>query len=326
MVGVVDVSVDVSADSRSWLNLGVVRDYAIVGFFVALVVALSLSSDVFLSEQNLKNVIDQTVAVGLIACAGSLVLMAGGFDLSAGAIYIAAGVVSAQVANSTSAWVGIGAGILTGLVLGAVNAFLCTVLRINAFVATLATSIAFAGMATVLSGGTFTFIQDATFGDLSATVLGVKVSTWIFVVFVAVCAFVLNKTVLGRYILATGGNSNAARLSGVPVNRTLAFTYVLSGAAAAIAAVIVASRSMSVSGTNGSDVVFDALAAILIGGVSVLGGEGAIWRVLIGVFILALISNGFNLNGIDPLYQQVVSGLLILIAVGVDTWLRKTPG
>lgn len=309
--------------TRPWMNVGVIRDYAIVGFFVALVIVLSISSDVFLSEQNLKNVIDQAVAVGLVACAGSLVLMAGGFDLSAGAIYVAAGVVSAQVANSTSAGVGIAAGIGIGASLGLINALLCTVLRLNAFVATLGTSIAFAGLATVLSGGTFTFIQDESFGKLSQSVLGVKVSTWIFVAFVAACAFVLNKTVLGRWILATGGNPTAARLSGVPINITLAFTYVLSGAAAGVAAVIVASRSMSVSGTNGSDVVFDALAAILIGGVSVAGGEGAIWRVIIGVFILALISNGFNLNGIDPLYQQVVSGLLILVAVGVDTWLRR---
>jgi ribose transport system permease protein len=133
----------------------------------------------------------------------------------------------------------------------------------------------------------------------------------------------LNRTILGRHIFGTGGNPLAARLSGVPINRVLTTTYVLSGALAGLAGLIVASRTLSVTSNTGSTIIFDALAAILIGGNSVLGGEGAIWRTLVGVAILSVIANGFNLLGIDPLYQQVVNGVIILVAVGVDAWTRR---
>ena len=128
---------------------------------------------------------------------------------------------------------------------------------------------------------------------------------------------------LRRLLFGAGGNLSAARLSGVPVNRTLIGCYVLSGGVAALAGVIVAARSLSVSATTGSNIIFDALAAILIGGNSAFGGEGAIWRTVVGVAILAVISNGFNLLGIDPLYQQIVSGTIILVAVGADAWTRR---
>lgn len=312
---------------RAWRltdHLDALRDYGIVVVLVAIFVALSLSTDVFLTSQNLKNLVDQAVAVGLLACAGSLVIIAGGFDLSAGAIFAVSAIVGAKLANSSGVPVGVAVGVAVGILLGLVNGIICTVGRINHFVGTLATSIVFFGLATKISGGSLIIVSDASFADLANTsILGVKSSTVIFVLFALFCAFILNRTVFGRHVFATGGNLEASRLSGVRINRTLAAAYVLSGFAAAVAGLIVASRTLSVNAQTGNGIIYDALAAILIGGNSVLGGEGAIWRTLCGVMILALISNGFNLLGIDPLFQQIVTGLIILAAVGLDAWTRR---
>jgi len=140
------------AARTSRLSLSTLRDYGIVFFLVALFIGLSLGTDTFLTVTNLKNVVDGSVAMGLIACAGTLVIIAGGFDLSAGAIFAVSAIVGAKVSNSTSPELGIVVGVLAGCGLGLINGLLCTVGRINDFVGTLGTSIAYGGMATAISG------------------------------------------------------------------------------------------------------------------------------------------------------------------------------
>jgi len=312
------------ARSRSKSRVDLLKDYSILGFLLGLFVFLAATSHAFLTTQNLNNVLDQSVAVGLLACAGGMVIMGGGFDLSAGAIYVLSAVLAAKVANATNAEIGIAAGILAGMALGGVNAVICTIGRINAFVGTLATSIFFSGAAVAITGGGFTYIDDQNFGKLSTKLFGISAPIIIFALFALVCAFLLNKTIFGRHLLAAGDNKEAAALSGVSVHLTLTRAYVLSGIASGLAGVVVASRSLAVGSTagGGNSVLFAALAAILVGGVSMLGGEGAIWRILAGVLILAFVANGFNLNGVDPLYQQMMSGALILVAVAADVWIR----
>ena len=304
------------------------QDYSILVFLVALFVGLALTSDVFLTARNLRNLVDQSVAVGLIACAGGLIIMGGGFDLAAGSIYLLSAIIAAKVSNLLGAGPGILAGLLSGVLLGGVNALVCTIGKINSFVGTLATSIFFAGLATAISGGGFTYIDDQDFAILSASLFGINISIILFAAFALLSAFLLNRTVWGCHLLAVGDSAQAAKLSGVSVNRTLAVGYMLSGFSAGLAGVIVASRSLAVSSSSGvaNNVIFAALAAILVGGVSMRGGEGSIWRILAGVFILALVSNGFNLNGVDPLYQQMLSGVLILAAVAVDIWVKRPGG
>lgn len=306
------------------VSFAAIRDYGIVLFVVALFVTLSFASPVFLTENNIKNLIDQAVAVGLIACAGALVIIAGGFDLSAGAIFAVAAIVGGKVANSSGAELGILAGLATGVLLGLINGLICTVGRLNHFVGTLGTSIVFAGLANAISGGNLILIQSSGFSDLANTsILGFHSSTIIFIAFVLFCGLLLNFTTFGRRVFATGGNLAAARLSGVPTNLVLTWTYMISGFAGALAGLIVASRTLTTSATTGSGIIFEALAAILIGGISVWGGEGSMWRAVIGVLVLALIANGFNLLGIDTLYQSLVTGLIILIAVGADAHIRR---
>lgn len=309
-------------------SVQLLQDYSILAFLVGLFVFLAMTSDVFLTGRNLSNLVDQSVAVGLIACAGGLIIMGGGFDLSAGSIYLLSAVIAADASNVLGAGLGILAGLLAGALLGGVNALVCTVGKINSFVGTLATSIFFAGLATAISHGGFTYIHDESFGILSANLFGINISILLFVGFALVSAFLLNRTIWGYHLLAAGDNAEAAKLSGVSVNGTLAVGYVLSGFAAALAGVVVASRSLAVSSSSGvaNNVIFSALAAILVGGVSMRGGEGSIWRIMAGVFILALVGNGFNLNGVDPLYQQMLTGVLILVAVTVDIWVKGPRG
>jgi ribose transport system permease protein len=312
--------------TRTRSRVDLFKDYSILGFLLALFVFLALTSPVFLTTENLSNVLDQSVAIGLLSCAGGLVIMGGGFDLSAGAIYVLAAVLAAKVSNATNAEIGIAAGVVAGMALGAVNAIICTIGRINAFVATLATSIFFSGAATAITGGGFTYINDQNFGKIATKFFGISVPIIIFAVFAIACAILLNKTVYGRHLLAAGDNAEAASLSGVSVDMTRVIAYILSGFAAGLAGVVVAGRSLSVGSTAsaGNTVEFAALAAILVGGVSMLGGEGAIWRILTGVLILAFVANGFDLNGVNPLYQSMMSGVLILLAVGADVWVKAS--
>jgi len=311
----------------TWLRASVLREYGVVLVLLVLFVALAFSSDAFLTTSNLKNVIDGAVPVGLIAVAGTLVIIAGGFDLSAGAIFAVSAVVGVKISNEVSPVVGILAGVLLGCGLGALNGLLVTVGRVNHFVGTLGTWIAFGGVATAISGASLILVDDPSFANLANTdVLGFHVSTWILLAVALLFGFLLNRTTFGRQAFGTGGNAAAARLSGISVNRIVATTYVLSGGVAALAGLIVAARSLTVTGDTGSGIIFEAIAAILVGGNSVLGGEGAIWRTIVGVLILALIANGLNLLGLDPIYQQVVQGAIIVIAVATDAWTRQHRG
>ncbi|HWI22949.1 MAG TPA: ABC transporter permease [Baekduia sp.] len=319
------VETPLPATRKRSLNLGRVRDYAVLIFLLALIVALSISTSTFLTLDNFKNVLETATPLGMVACAGTIVIVSGGLDLSAGAIFLVASILAAKVSNDVSPAVGIVAGLLVGCGLGAINGLLTTVGRVNPFVGTLGTMTAFGGLAVVLSGSGLIFIEDPAFGNVADTqILGFALSTWLLVVVALLCGFLLNRTIFGQHAFGTGGNLVAARLSGVPINRTLTYGYMLSGTVAALAGIIIAARTLSISPAGGSALIFDALAAILIGGNSVFGGAGAIWRTMVGVLIITLIANGFNLLGVDPIYQQVVSGILILVAVSSDAWVRRS--
>jgi ribose transport system permease protein len=302
-----------------------VREYGIVVFFVALFIILSLLSNVFFTKTNLLNILDQTAPAGIIACAMTIVIIGGGFDLSVGAIFALGGVVAAQTAPHIGVWEGEIVGALFGLGLGVVNGLLVTVGRINSFIATLASSFMFYGLGQVMTNGFLVSDASPSFAALGNNSFeGVKYSIWLFLA-VAICAtFVLTRTTLGRYVFAVGGNAEAARLAGVRVNVVKITTFALTGLAAGIAGVLVASLISQGQADSGSDLTLTVIAAVVIGGTSILGGEGAVWRSVLGVLLLALIGNGFNLLNFNPIYQQIVEGAIIVLAVGFDSWSRKS--
>jgi ribose transport system permease protein len=302
-----------------------VRDYGIVIGFVALFVTLSLASPAFLTTRNLLNVLDQSAAVGIIACGATLVIIAGGFDLSVGATFAVAGVVAALVAKDVgNSGVGIAAGLGTGVVFGLFNAVLVTAGRINAFVATLASSIMLRGLGLLLTSGMIVTVPLLGFSSIGQTkLLGIKYSVWLLVAFVGFTWFLLSRTAFGRYVYAVGGNPEAARLSGLRVEVIRGATFVISGLSAGLAGVIVASRTSSAQADAGVGLELSAIAAAVIGGTSIMGGEGAIWRTVLGVLLLAMITNGSNLLNVDPTYQQILTGAIIVAAVSVDAWSRR---
>jgi ribose transport system permease protein len=313
--------------ARLWPGVGLsaIRDYGIVASFVALFLTLTLASDVFLSQANMLNVLDQSAAVGLMAVGGTLVIIAGGFDLSVGAVFAIAGVVAAKAATSVDPEIAYVLGISVGLGIGVLNGLLTTIGRINPLVATLASSIIIRGVALVLTGGFLVSVTDAEFTSLGQGKVGaIYYSIVIWAIFAGACGFLLSRSAAGRYIYAAGGNPEAARLSGIRVGLVRTATYAVSGLSAGIAGVLVTSRVATGQADAGTGIELAVIAAIVIGGTSILGGEGAVWRTVLGVLLLAMIGNGFNLLGVNPIYQQILQGGIILTAVAVDAWARKS--
>ena len=309
-------------------NLAIVRDYGIVVAFVGLFITLSIASDVFLTWDNMVNLAFQAAPIGIMACGGAFVFIAGGFDLSVGAVAAFSGVISAKAFAEWGLpiWPAFIIGALAGLGFGLGNGLLVTVARVNAFIATLASSIIIYGIAIAVTGGFLISIQQESWTKLGlGELFGINYPIYIWLAFALFCGFLLSRTTWGRYVYATGGNAEAARLSGVRVDVVKTSTFAISGLAGGIAGVIIVSQTSTAQADIGNaGYTFDAITAVVLGGVSILGGEGAIWRAVLGAFFLQMIRNGFNLLNVKPEYQNVFAGAILLAAVALDAWARRT--
>jgi ribose transport system permease protein len=307
-----------------WSRVSLLRDYSVLLATLVLFIVLSITSSSFLTKTNLLNIVDQQTSLGIIACAGTLVIIAGAFDLSVGAMYALGGVLAAQLANHLGVPEAIVLGILAGGLLGMVNGVAVGVFRINPFIATLASAIVFGGLGLIVSNDALITVTKPSFQSFgSAEFLGVRLTTWIFIGFALAMGLLLQRTKFGRYVYACGGNEEAARLSGVQVGTVRMGVFLLSGVASTLAGALFAARVGVGDSSVGTALTLSAVAAIVVGGTSIWGGEGAIWRTMVGLFFLALIDNGFNLLGVDTRYQQVVQGTIILVAAGVDAYARR---
>lgn len=305
------------------------RDFGIVFFFVALFLVLSVSTSTFLRQDNLLNILDQSSELLVLTTAVTVCIIAGIFDLSVASTATVAAIATCAGVNVAGWPGGIIAGLGAGAGLGLVNGLAIGLTKVNSFIGTLATSFAFKGLAIVISGGSVVAIDDAdarqTLADLvTGRFLGAKGVVFFALAFVVVVGVILSRSVFGRHVYAVGGNAEAARLSGVRVMKVQTLCYVLSGLAAGLAGIFYAGRYGSGASNSFADTyAFQAIAAAIVGGTSIFGGSGAIWRAVIGVLILALIGNGFNLLGIDPTYQLAAQGVLIFAAVAGDQYLRR---
>jgi len=304
-----------------------VRDYGILVAVVAIVVALSLSTTTFLTTGNVVNLLDQCAVVGLLASGATVCILSGVFDLTASATLALSAIVGVQVARHSSVLIGFGSAVAAGAVLGFITGTLVVRSGVNSFIATLATSIIYRGLAVVVTSGAIVYplsTQSDDFGTLTwPSVFNLTSATILFVVIVVIIGITVSATTFGRRIYAVGGNSEAARLSGIRVGSVHVSAYVISGICSALAGLILASRAGSAQSSMATGAELTAIAAAVIGGTSILGGEGAIWRGVVGALLITLIGNGFNLLGWDTIYQQVVQGCLILFAVATDRWLRR---
>jgi ribose transport system permease protein len=323
-----EAKIEAAARPLRRLQLSVVRDYGIVVAFVALFVTLALSSDVFLTRDNLLNLAFQAAPIGIMACGGALVFIAGGFDLSVGAVAAFSGVIAAKAFAEWGLpmWPAFIVGALAGLGFGLANGLLVTVARVNAFIATLASSIIIYGLAIAVTGGFLISIDQESWTKLGlGEAFGINYPIYVWLAFALFCGFLLSRTTWGRYVYATGGNAEAARLSGVRVDLVKTSTFAISGLSGGIAGVIIVSQTSTAQADIGNaGYTFDAITAVVLGGVSILGGEGAIWRAVLGAFFLQMIRNGFNLLNVKPEYQNVFAGTILLAAVALDAWARRT--
>ena len=294
------------------------------GIFIALIVIcimLSIATPYFFTTQNIIIVLRQVSINGILAIGVTFVIIAGGIDLSLGSVLALTGVVAASFAHpgTYALVVPVMLGILTGVIIGAINGLTITLGKVAPFIVTLGMMTIARGLALVWSDGrpvtnlspAFNYIGG---GDL----LRIPVPILLFVLVIIVSAVILNYTRIGRYIYAVGGNENAARASGIRVSGVKLFAYMMCSGLAGLAGIILASRITTGQPNAGIAYELDAIAAVVIGGTSLLGGRGSIAGTVIGVLIIGVINNGLDLLNVTSYYQQIIKGVIIVGAVLLD--------
>jgi len=295
-----------------------VRQYGVLIIIAIMLVGLSMLSPSFLTPRNLFNILNQSTPLFIIACALTLVIIGGGFDLSTGAIFGVASVSAAWLAINVDPLVAIIAAPLIGLALGSINGIIITAFNVHSFLVTLATSLVYRGMAILITNGKLIPVRVEEFAWLGRAKLDlVNVAVLVMFGFMAIMMFVLNRTTLGRAIFAVGGNEEAALLSGIRTNLVKIITFAVSGGAAGLAGVITVSRLSMGEPQAGTGYEFEAIAAVILGGTSIMGGAGAIWRSMAGVLLMALIGNGFNILNVNPFFKDLTTGVIIVLAVAL---------
>jgi ribose transport system permease protein len=303
-----------------------IREAGVLGALVVMCVALSFASPYFFTLRNIFNVLQGMSTIGIMAIGATMVLVAGGLDLSVGSVLAVGAVLTARLMTyqGLNPWLAALMGLAAGLVFGLVNGLLSTRARIVPFIATLGTLSIGRGLAFLLATGPTGVasnipMRDAGVGFLGAGYVGaVPMPVILMLALVALAAIFLGNTVLGRQIYAVGSNPRAARLCGISVDGVQCFTYVVAGGLSALAG-IVSTGLLSTASTNlGQGVELDVIAAAVIGGTSLSGGEGSVVGTLFGAAIMAVVRNAFVLLGMPLHFQTMIIGFVILLAVGLD--------
>lgn len=291
---------------------------------VVLFVSLAIASPHFLTSTNLSSVVRQTAVINIMALGMTLIIISGGIDLSVGAILAMSGLLGTMaMEKGQPIALGVAAGIVTGMFWGFTNGFLTTRLRINPFIVTLGTLGIIRGTTLIISNGLPVHQIPQAFSFLGeGNVLGVPFVLWILVACAIIVHIVLEHTKLGRYAFAIGSNPDAAFYAGIPVPFHTTAVYAIGGMLTGLAGMIEASRLMTGQPTAGQGYELQAIAAVVIGGGSLRGGEGSVVGTLVGAFIMGLLANGSDLLGISPYLQQAIIGAVIILAVTFDE-LRK---
>lgn len=298
-----------------------IRDFGLIIIFAAVVLILCIVSDTFRMPRNLLNVLKQASVNGILAMGMMLVVLTGGIDLSMGSIVGLAGVCAALFAHPDQFPLifAIGAALIAGGVIGLVNGVGVSYGGLPPFIITLGTMSVARGLALVISGGIPVIDLAAEFELISsATPFGIPILSFYLIGIVLICAFILTKTVFGRHVYSIGGNAMAAEVSGINVKKHLVGVYTIAGVLSGVSGLLMASRTNQGSPTMGVSYEMDAVTAVVIGGVSMSGGAGKWYGVLVGALFLAVIENGLTIFGVDPNWKQVVKGIIIIAAVLLD--------
>ena len=298
-----------------------IKKNGILFVFILLCILLSIITPGFLSRANILNIFRQSSIVGIMAIGTTFVIIGAGFDISVGSLLALTAAMCIGLQQHMHWGFAILLVLIVGALVGMLNGFLAAKIHIPAIIATLGTMTIVRGLVYLYTGGYPLYIDSPSFAFIGQGYLGpIPFPVVVLIIMVAFWQFILVRTRFGRYACALGGNKEAVRLSGVKVDYYHILTFVVGGLMASMAGVVYASRLLSVTPLAGQTYELDAIASTVIGGTSVAGGEGSVVRTLVGVLLLTIIANVFNLLGVHIYVQFVIKGAIILSAVGFDTY------
>lgn len=300
--------------------------YSLVIILLIFIISLGVLNDYFLTFSNFNVILLQVSTNALLATGATFVILTAGIDLSVGSLVGMSGVVAALIAQHAGAgWatLAIVAGTLTGLAMGALNGFLVAWAKVPGFVATLGTMTIGLGCAYVLSQGQPVSGLSNQFLSLGNDIAGIPIPVLVMLAVLVVSFVVLTRTYFGMHVYAVGGNPVAASVAGIKVKNILFAVYAISGMLAGLAGVILASRVTAGIPTTGSGYELDAIAAAVIGGVSLMGGRGSLWGTIFGFMLIGILDNGLNIMNVSPFYQLIIKGLIIIGAVFIDSYVNR---
>ncbi len=292
--------------------------------FIILVVVLSVLNEHFLTIGNVINVLQQLSILGIVSVGMTFVVIAGGFDLSVGSVVALSGSLAALVMMNYGILTGVAAGLCAGLLVGLVNGTMVSKLNVSPFIATLGTLVIARGLALGITGGSAVFDLPSGFAFVgTGQLLGIPIPVIVAFVIFVIGMVVLHTTAFGLKIYAVGGNREASRLSGIKVDRIILATYVICGLTASIAGVVLSARLRAGEPTVGMLMELFSIAAVVLGGTSLQGGEGALARTIIGVLFIGFLENGLNLLNVPYYWQQVIIGTVFVVAAAIGMWRRR---
>lgn len=299
----------------------ILRALGMLPVLVLLCIAFASMAGRFATLQNLLIVMQQASINLVLACGMTFVILTGGIDLSIGSIVAAAAIVALIASLDPSfAILAIPAALLVGLGFGVVNGLMISALRLPPFIVTLGALTAIRGIARLVADDTTIFNAELPYAAIgSGSIAGIPWLVVIALLVVVVSWFILKRTVLGTYIYAIGGNPDAARLTGIKVGAVLVFVYALSGLLSGLGGVMASARLYAANGLQlGQAYELDAIAAVILGGTSFVGGIGSVWGTLVGALIIAVLTNGLILTGVPDVWQYIIKGMIIIGAVALD--------
>jgi len=326
----------VSEKAKSGIFLDLVKKIMLsYGLYVALLIlvfGLSIIHPRFLSYVNIRNIFMQVSIIGVLSIGMTYVIISGEIDLSVGSVLALGGVIGAGLSTTSIGeayplFIWLPGGLLAGLVAGILNGYFVAKWKIASFVVTL-------GMLSMARGATYLYTDGMPVPNLPPELLGIArfsiagyipLLVLIFIGLIVLSWIILTKTSYGRYVYAVGGNEEAAKISGVNVDRIKISVFAIAGLLSALGGIMMAARTSAALPTAGRAYELDAIAAVVIGGTSLTGGRGTIIGTLIGVLIMGVVNNGLNLMGVSPYFQEVFKGAIIILAVLLDS-LRKRQG
>lgn len=290
--------------------------------FLVICAIFSVATDSFLTVSNITDVVRTNTINGLLAVGLTYVILSGGIDLSVEATVCLAGLVAGYL--SPMPVVAVLAGVLVGVAIGLFNGLMLEKSGVQPFIFTLAMSRLLRGVVLAITKGKNYYTIDSSFTAIvRSSVFGIPSLIIMFVVIVVITYFALNRARYGRYIYAVGSNEEAARLSGIRTHRIKVSAYVIAGMLSGLAGVLLTARLSGAETNAGDGWSLDAVSAVIIGGTSLRGGRGGILNTLLGIFIIAVLNNGMTLMGVPTNYNQLIKGLLMLVAVLLDMSNRK---